>query len=208
MRKVSRYIHSNHIFAVSAVLLLFAGIFILWTASLRIPALEDISERKIGQSTKLYDRTGQILLYDTSRDSRRAIIPVEDISPYAKAATIAIEDKNFYSHSGFELTSFLRAVVVNLTTLSFNQGGSTITQQVVKNSILTKDKTPTRKLKELILALKLEKVLTKDEILSLYFNEISYGGTIYGIEEATQNFFGKSAAELTLAESAYLAPLP
>jgi len=208
MRKISRYIHSNHIFAVSAVLLLFAGILILWTASLRIPALEDISERKIGQSTKLYDRTGQILLYDTSRDSRRAIIPVEDISPYAKAATIAIEDKNFYSHNGFELTSFLRAVVVNLTTLSFNQGGSTITQQVVKNSILTKDKTPTRKLKELILALKLEKVLTKDEILSLYFNEISYGGTIYGIEEATQNFFGKSAAELTLAESAYLAALP
>ena len=208
MHKISRYIHRNHIFAISTILLLFAGLSILWTASLRIPALEDISERKIDQSTKLYDRTGQILLYDTSRDSRRALIPVEDMSPYVKAATIAIEDKNFYSHNGFEFTSFLRAVLVNLTTLSFNQGGSTITQQVVKNSILTRDKTPTRKLKELILALKLEKVLTKDEILSLYLNEISYGGTIYGIEEATQNFFGKSAAELTLAESAYLAALP
>src|SRR3989344_3815439 len=115
---------------------------------------------------------------------------------------------NFYSHHGFELSSFIRAVLVNLTTLSFSQGGSTITQQVVKNSILTKDKTPTRKLKELILAIKLEQVLTKDEILSLYLNEIPYGGTIYGIGEASRNFFGKAASELGLAESAYLASLP
>jgi len=177
-------------------------------ASLRIPALEDISERKINQSTKIYDRTGDILLYDTSRDFRHILVPFEKISPYAKAATIAIEDKNFYSHNGFELSSFIRAILVNLTTLSFSQGGSTITQQVVKNSILTRDKTPTRKLKELILALKLEKILTKDEILSLYLNEIPYGGTIYGIGEAAQNFFGKSAADLTIAESAYLASLP
>ena len=113
------------------------------------------------------------MLYDTSRDTRRTFAPFTDISPYVKMATLAIEDKNFYSHDGFEFSSFLRAVLVNLTTLSFSQGGSTITQQVVKNSILTKDKTPTRKLKELILAIKLEKVLTKDEILSLYLNEIS-----------------------------------
>ncbi len=177
-------------------------------ASLRIPALEDISERRIDQSTKIYDRTGEILLYDMSSDARRALVPFEDISPYAKAAALAIEDKNFYSHNGFQWTSFLRAVLVNVSTLSFSQGGSTITQQVVKNSILTKDKTPTRKLKELILAIKLEKVLTKDEILSLYLNEIPYGGTVYGIGEAAQNFFGKPASLLTLAESAYLASLP
>lgn len=194
--------------ALVAVFLFLVGASIIWVASLRIPALEDISERKIDQSTKIYDRTGKVLLYDTSKDTRRVLIPLENISPYMRSATLAIEDQNFYSHNGFQLSSFLRAVLVNLTTLSFSQGGSTITQQVVKNSILTKDKTPTRKLKELILALKLEKVLTKDEILSLYLNEIPYGGTIYGVEEAAQNFFGKSASKLTLAESAYLASLP
>jgi len=199
---------SNHYLAIAIVALLASGIFILWVASLRIPALEDISERRVDQSVKIYDRTGEILLYDTSKDARRALVPFESISPYARLAAIAIEDKDFYSHNGFQLKSFFRAVLVNLTTLSFSQGGSTITQQVVKNSILTKDKTPTRKLKELILALKLEKVLTKDEILSLYLNEIPYGGTIYGIEEAARNFFGKSAIDLTLAESAYLASLP
>src|SRR3989338_8578435 len=199
--------HPNYLLAITAIVLFTSGISILWVASLRIPALEDISERRIDQSTKIYDRTGEILLYDMSRDTRRALVPFEDISQYAKSAAIAIEDKNFYSHHGFELTSFVRAVLVNLTTLSFSQGGSTITQQVVKNSILTKDKTPTRKLKELILALKLEKVLTKDEILSLYLNEIPYGGTIYGIEEASRSFFGKSSYDLTLAEAAYLAAL-
>lgn len=206
MRRKTR--RSNHFLAIAAMVLIASGVFILWLSSLRIPALEDISLRKVGQSTKIYDRTGEILLYDMSRDVRRAPVLIEDISPYAKMATLAIEDKNFYSHNGFELTSFLRAVLVNLSTLSFSQGGSTITQQVVKNSILTKDKTPTRKLKELVLALKLEKVFSKDEILSLYFNEIPYGGTVYGVGEAAQSFFGKPASLLTLTESAYLASLP
>ena len=205
---VKKLYHSNLFLSVGSLVLIILSIFILWIASLRIPALEDISERKIDQSTKIYDRTGQILLYDTSRDTRRVLVPLDKISLYMQVATLAIEDKDFYSHNGFQLTSFLRAVLVNLTTLSFSQGGSTITQQVVKNSILTKDKTPTRKLKELILALKLEKVLTKEEILSLYLNEIPYGGTIYGVEEAAQNFFGKAAINLTAAESAYLASLP
>ncbi|MDO8565535.1 MAG: PBP1A family penicillin-binding protein [bacterium] len=209
MKKFLRWArHSNHMMALGAVALFICGLFILWVASLRIPALESIGERRIDQSTKIYDRTGEILLYDMSRDARREPVAFEDISEYAKNASVAIEDKDFYSHHGFKFDSFLRAVLVNLTTMSFSQGGSTITQQVVKNSILTKDKTPTRKLKELILALKLERVLSKEEILSLYLNEIPYGGTIYGIQEASQSFFGKSAKDLSLAESAYLASLP
>ncbi len=204
MRKLHK---SNHLLAVGAVILFISGTFILWVASLRIPALESIGERKVEQSTRIYDRTGTILLYDMSRDTRRVPVALTDISDYAEKATLAIEDKAFYSHNGFQFISFLRAIVVNLTSLSFSQGGSTITQQVVKNSILTADKSPARKLKELILALKLEKVLTKDEILVLYLNEIPYGGTIYGIGEASVSFFGKSAADLTLAESAYLAAM-
>jgi len=204
-RKLS---HPSHLAAISALSLFVVGVGLFWMASLRIPALESLSERRIDESTRIYDRTGEILLYDFSQDVKRKIVPLENIAKYAKEATIAIEDKDFYQHNGFVLTSFMRAVLVNLTSLSFSQGGSTITQQVVKNSILTKDKTPTRKLKELILALKLEKVLTKDEILSLYLNEIPYGGTLYGIEEASLAFFGKTASDLTLVESAYLAALP
>lgn len=200
--------HKNHMMALGAVILFASGLLILWVASLRIPALESLAERRVDQSTKIYDRSGEILLYDFSQDVRREIVPFEKISPHAKNATISIEDSGFYEHNGFDLSSFLRAVWVNSTSLSFSQGGSTITQQVVKNSILTKDKTPTRKLKELILALKLEKVLTKDEILSLYLNEIPYGGTIYGIQEASERFFAKSASDLTIAEAAYLAAIP
>jgi penicillin-binding protein 1A len=163
MKKLlKKLVHRNHLMAAGAVVLFIMGLFILWVASLRIPALESIEERRVDSSTKIYDRTGDILLYDLSQDIRREIVPLDSISDYAKSATIAIEDKDFYSHNGFVFSSFMRAVWVNLTSFSFSQGGSTITQQVVKNSILTKDKTPTRKLKELILALKLERVLTKE----------------------------------------------
>lgn len=200
--------NSNHFLAIAAVSLLALGLMVLWVSSLRIPALESISERRVDNSTRIYDRTGTVLLYDMSRDIRREPVPFEAISTYAKNATIAIEDKDFYSHNGFVFSSFLRAVIANLTTLSFSQGGSTITQQVVKNTILTRDKSPTRKFKELVLALKLDGALTKDEILSLYLNEIPYGGTRYGIEEASQSFFGKSSSDVTLAEAAYLAAIP
>jgi 1A family penicillin-binding protein len=199
---------SNHFLAIAAGILFVLGLATLWVASLRIPALESIEERKVDGSTKIYDRTGEIVLYDFSQDVRREVVPVDKISDYAKKASIAIEDKDFYSHNGFDFTAFLRALWTDLKTFSLAQGGSTITQQVVKNSILTKDKTPTRKLKELILALKLERVLSKEEILSLYFNEIPYGGNIYGIQEAARRFFGKDAIDITLAEAAYLAAIP
>ena len=203
---MAKKIFNHHNLAIAGIaIFVIGGITMIWAASLRIPALEDISERRDDHSTRIYDRTGEVLLYDTSPDVRRRRVPLEEISEYAQLATIAIEDNTFYSHNGFKLSGFLRAVLVNLTTLSFSQGGSTITQQVIKNSILTMDKSPIRKLKELILALKLEKVMEKDEILELYLNESAYGGVIYGIEEASQTFYGKPASEIGLAEAAYLA---
>ncbi len=209
MKKLAqKLLAPNHLMILAGTALVVGGIGVLWVASLRIPALESIEERRVDSSTKIYDRTGDILLYDFSQDVRRDVVPIEKISTYAKNAAIAIEDKTFYQHNGFVLSSFLRALWANISSFSFSQGGSTITQQVVKNSILTTDKSPTRKLKELILALKLERVLTKEEILSLYLNEIPYGGNVYGIEEAASRFFGKDAADLTLAESAYLAAIP
>ncbi len=189
--------------------LMSASVFIIWFSSLDIPDLSAFEERKVAQSTKIYDRTGEILLYDVHTDARRTIIPFEDISQMIKEASVSIEDAEFYTHKGIKPTAILRAVLSNLTPGSGNlQGGSTITQQVIKNSVLTKDKTITRKIKEWVLAIKIEKVLTKDQILYTYLNENPYGGSIYGVEEASKTFFGKSAKDVTLAEAAYIAAIP
>ncbi len=185
-----------------------AGFLLIWVSTFQIPSLDTIESRQISQSTKIYDNTGKVLLYDMSQNIKRTVIPFDQISQHIKDATLSIEDKDFYTHGGVKWSSIARSLIADITSFSFSQGGSTITQQVVKNAILTGDKTPTRKLKELVLSLKLEKVLTKEEIFSMYLNEIPYGGSVYGVEEASETFFGKSAADLDIAESAYLASLP
>ncbi len=184
-----------------------AGILIIWLSNLKIPDLSSFDTRKVSQSTKIYDRTGTILLYDIHENTKRTVVPFEDISRNAKNATVAIEDPNFYSHIGIEPKAIIRAIYANITSGGYSQGGSTITQQVVKNSILTNDKTITRKLKELVLALKLERALTKEQILDIYLNEIPYGGSIYGIEEASKAYFAVDAKDLTMTQAAYLAAL-
>jgi membrane peptidoglycan carboxypeptidase len=191
-----------------AAVVLLSGALVAWGATLTIPSLASFDERKIFQSTKIFDRTGEIVLFDFNRDVRRTVITLEDMSPNVINATIAIEDSQFYSHSGVRPLSFFRAAFINLRDGQFSQGGSTITQQVVKNSLLTPDKKVSRKVKEWILAIRLENELDKDTILEIYLNEIPYGGTIYGIEEAARYFFGKPASELGVVESAYLAALP
>lgn len=190
-------------------LIAFGGLFI-WISSLQTPDLSAFEQRRIQQSTKIYDRTGEVLLYDLHQDVRRTIVPFENISYNIKNATIAIEDDQFYEHFGIDPLAILRAALANFTKgdLLGGQGGSTITQQVIKNSILEQEKHLTRKIKEAILAIKIERVLSKDQILGYYLNESPYGGTIYGVEEASQAFFAKSASDITLPEAAYLAALP
>lgn len=185
-----------------------AAILLLWISSWRIPTLDSFQNRSVTQSTKIYDRTGQVLLYDVHQNIRRTVVPFDQISPNVKSAVLAIEDVGFYKHGGIRITSIIRAILVNITGLGYNQGGSTITQQVVKNSLLTSEKSISRKIKEWVLAPKVEKILSKDEIFSIYLNEIPFGGSIYGVEEAAQAFFGKKASDVDLAESAYLAALP
>jgi len=189
---------------------ILAGGLFLWVSTMEIPDLSSFEQRRILQSTKIYDKTGEILLYDLHQDVRRTIVPFEEISYHLKNATVAIEDDEFYNHFGVDLKAIVRAAISNLTAgdLLGGQGGSTITQQVIKNSILEQDKQLTRKIKEAILSIKLERLLTKEEILSHYLNESPYGGTIYGVEEASQAFFGKSAKDINLPEAAYLAALP
>jgi len=207
-RKAKKLGVLNIFLALASFGVIFLAFMIIWISTFSIPTLDDFRERKTTQSTKIYDRTGKVLLYDIFQNQKRTIVPFDQISENIKEAALAIEDQDFYTHNGIKPTAFLRAIFVNLTSLSYSQGGSTITQQVIKKTILSDDKTPTRKVKEWILAIRLEKMLTKDEILELYLNEIPYGGNYYGVEEASQAYFGKKALDVTIAEGAYLAALP
>ena len=195
------------IFGFAGFILVMAAVLI-WLSTLEIPDLSSFEERRVLQSTKIYDRTGEIMLYDLHQDVRRTVVPFDQISPYVKNATVAIEDDQFYNHFGIDVKAIIRAAVSNVQEGGLGQGGSTITQQVIKNSVLQREKTFTRKAKEAILALKLEQLKTKDEILEIYLNESPYGGTIYGIEEASRAFFNTSAKDLTIGEAAYLAAIP
>lgn len=173
-----------------------------------LPSPSQINARQIIESTKIFDRTGEILLYDIHGEEQRTIISAEQIPDYVKWATVVTEDEGFYKHHGIDFKAIARAFLANLRGRVISQGGSTITQQLIKNSILSSARTYKRKIKEIILALQTERFFSKDEILSMYLNQISYGSNAYGIEAAAQTFFQKHAQELTLAESAILAALP
>ncbi len=183
-----------------------AGFFIWVERTLPDPG--NLISRAIPQSTKIYDRTGKTVLYDIHGAEKRTLIKLADIPEIIKWSTIAIEDKKFYEHGGFDLRGIARAIFINIAKRGKVQGGSTITQQLIKNSVLSSEKTYTRKFKELILAWKLESKMSKDQILELYLNEIPYGSTSYGIAASAETFFGKKANDLALSEAALLAALP
>jgi len=202
-------IPKNLIMFVAGIFILFTGIAVIWVSSLKIPDFHSFEGRKVINSTKIYDRTGEILLYDIHQDIKRTNIPFEKMSANIKNATVAIEDSEFYNHGGIKITSIIRAVLSNLfSSIGKTQGGSTITQQLVKNTLLTSKKTIVRKIKEWVLAIKIDGSMPKEKILEYYLNENPYGGNIYGIEEASKTYFNKNAQSLTLAEAAYLASIP
>ena len=188
--------------------ILFSGVFLILLSSLRIPDFHSFGDRKIVNSTQIYDRTGKILLYDIHQDIKRTNVPFEQMGPNIKNATVAIEDSEFYTHGGIRITSIVRAVLSNLFGFGIGGGGSTITQQLVKNTLLTQKVSYVRKIKEWVLAIKIDNSMPKEKILEAYLNEIPYGGNIYGIEAASKTYFGKNAQDLTLAEAAYLAAIP
>ncbi|MFA6198200.1 MAG: PBP1A family penicillin-binding protein [Patescibacteria group bacterium] len=173
-----------------------------------LPNPDKLLTRNLAQSTRIYDRTGQTVLYEIHGDEKRTQINLEDIPDNLKNATITTEDRNFYKHGGISWTGIIRSVVRDVFSGKKSQGGSTITQQFIKNAILTSEKSYTRKIKEVVLAYQIEKRFSKDQILKMYFNEIPYGSVAYGVESAAQTYFGKNARDLTLAESAVLAALP
>lgn len=171
-----------------------------------LPSPKELTTRQIDVSTKIYDRNG-ILLYTIYKDKNRTPVKLSQIPENIRLATLAAEDAEFYTHNGFSIKGIIRAITKNLSERKI-EGGSTITQQLVKNALLSSEKTYIRKLRELILSVGVEMNYSKDEILEMYLNEVSYGGTVYGIGEASIHYFGKNVDKLTLAEAALIAGLP
>lgn len=195
------------IFSVFVSFWLLAVIWFFYFSIIKdLPKPDKLATRDQIVTTKIYDRKGQ-LLYKIYRNQNRTLLKLEEIPLSLRQATVAIEDSQFYSHSGFTLKGIIRATY-NTIFRGKVQGGSTITQQLVKSALLTPERTLTRKIKELILAIQVESYFSKDEILQMYLNEVGYGGAAYGAEEAAQLYFGKSVRELGLTESALLAGLP
>jgi len=173
----------------------------------QIPSPEDLQSRFVAKSTKIYDRNGE-LLYDIFQEQNRSPVKLVEVPEVVKKATISIEDKDFYKHGGFDIWGILRSFYRLIIYRRIEGGGSTLTQQLVKNALLTADQSLVRKVKELILSIQVERAYEKDQILEMYLNEIPYGGTAYGIESAANLYFGKKASELDLAEASLLAGLP
>jgi 1A family penicillin-binding protein len=170
-----------------------------------LPSPKQLAAREPQVSTKIYDRNGN-LLYKIYKDENRTIVPLTQIPIHVRLATLAAEDAEFYNHPGFSIKGIVRALIQDIQTGSL-QGGSTITQQLIKNVLLSPEKTITRKIKEVVLSVEAEATYTKDQIFEMYLNQVSYGGTAYGVQEASYQYFGKNVGDLNLAEAAYLAGL-
>ncbi|MCA9391834.1 PBP1A family penicillin-binding protein [candidate division WWE3 bacterium] len=201
------------IISIAAGLVLFLTIFgvvssfvVIAYFSRGLPSPDQLTSRQVAQTTKIYSRDG-VLLYEIFGDERRTLVSLEDLPEYLKQATIATEDKDFYTHGGFDIRGIIRGAIRSISGEGL-QSGSTITQQVVKNTLLSPERTITRKIKELILSFEMERKYTKNEILQMYFNESPYGGQAWGVGAAAEMYFGKSVSDLTLAEATLIAGLP
>jgi len=191
-------------FIICLVVLFFNQLYLF---IVNLPSPKNIGKVNFSQSSHLFDRNGR-LLFEIYRYENRTQVNIKAFPKYIKQSTIAIEDKDFLKHNGISFFGgIIRALKENLSTKSF-QGGSTITQQLVKSALLSPERTIQRKIKEIILALWTERLYSKEEILEMYLNQVPYGGSSYGIEEASKTFFSKSAKDLSLPEAALLAGLP
>ncbi|GIP18829.1 penicillin-binding protein [Paenibacillus montaniterrae] len=199
MLRFNRWLRRGIIALLIVMVLLFGGLYYLKQQELPVST--------ISQSSQLVDRNGELLGFFHTGVNRRAVA-LNEISPYVQQATLAIEDRRFYSHFGFDLKGLARAVLVNISSLSAKQGASTLTQQLARNLYLTHEKTFERKIKEAVYTAQLEMKYSKDEILEMYLNQIYYGHGAYGIEAAARYYFNKGANELSLAESTMLVGIP
>ncbi len=185
------------------IFLLFLFFYYTWG----LPRPEKFTEIPFIQSTKIYDRTGKVLLYDIYGEEKREVVPFDKISNNLKKAILTSEDERFYQHGGVDLKSILRSILVDLKLKSAKEGASTITQQLIRSVYLTNQKTLSRKIREVVLSVELEKRYSKDQIFDWYLNKVPFGQNAYGAEAASQTYFNKPASDLSLAQAAVLAAL-
>ncbi|MCX6758989.1 MAG: transglycosylase domain-containing protein [Candidatus Nealsonbacteria bacterium] len=195
------------LFGLGCLLATFIVLFVFVFYAKDLPRPEIFTEKHFIESTKIYDRTGKVLLYEIYGEEKRTIVSLENIPEYLKQAVIVTEDANFYHHFGIDFEGILRSILINLKIGRPVYGGSTIPQQLIRSAFFTPEKTIERKIREIILALELDRRYSKDEILGWYLNQIPLGQNAYGVESASQIYFNKPVSDITMAESAVLAAL-
>ena len=201
IKAIFKAISFSFLFFITAFLFLF-----LYYAQ-DFPRPEVFTERQLAQSTKIYDRTGEVLLYEIYGEEKRSWIPLESIPQHLQQAVVATEDSRFYKHIGIDIKGIIRSILINIQTGELGVGGSTIPQQLIRSTFLSPDKTIERKFKEVILSIELDRRYPKDQILEWYLNQVPFGQNTYGVETASQTYFNKSASEISVAEAAILASL-
>ncbi len=182
-------------------------LFLFFYYTYNLPRPEKFTENPFIQSTKIYDRTGKVLLYDIYGEEKREIVPFDKISENIKHAVLASEDGRFYQHGGIDVASIIRSILVDLKLRSTKQGASTITQQLIRSVYLTRQKTIGRKIREMVLSIELERRYSKDQIFDWYLNKVPFGENAYGVEAAAQTYFNKPASDISVAEAAALTAL-
>lgn len=193
------------IFAFLSVVFCSFVVFIYFAKDL--PRPEKFTEKQFIQSTKIYDRTGQTLLYEIYGEENRTIVSLDKIPDYLKKAVIATEDVDFYNHFGIDLKGILRSILINFRLKEALVGGSTIDQQLIRSTFFSTEKTAQRKIREIILAIELDRRYSKDQILEWYLNQVPFGSNAYGVEAASQTYFGKSVSDISISEAAVLAAI-
>ena len=191
----------------SFLFLIFSSLSLFIYYAKDLPRPERFFERELFESTKIYDRSGQIVLYEIYGEEKRDWVPLKEVPEYLKEAIIATEDANFYHHFGIDFKGIINALLANLRLMKPTYGGSTIPQQLIRSTFLTLEKTPERKTREIILALELDRRYSKEQILEWYLNQVPFGRNAYGVQAASQAYFRKSVSEISLAEAATLAAL-
>ncbi|MDD3386673.1 MAG: transglycosylase domain-containing protein [Candidatus Pacebacteria bacterium] len=199
------------LFKLLGIALLFVfltGILVFFYFVRDLPRPEVFTEAQLNLSTKIYDRDGKVILSNIYGEEKRTYVKLPDISENIVHAVIATEDADFYNHIGIDFNGILRAIKLGITNFSLDvPGGSTLTQQLIRSTFLTTEKKIERKVKEIVLSLELDRKYSKDQILEWYLNQVPFGVNIYGIEEASQTYFQKSAKDLSIEESAVLASM-
>ena len=186
---------------------LLGGAFLFIYYAKDLPRPEKFTERPFPQSTKIYDRSGEHLLYEVYGEEKRTLVSLDVIPDYLEKAVVAVEDADFYHHFGVDFKGIIRAVLADLQLLKPAYGGSTIPQQLIRSAFLTTEKTAERKIREIVLSLELDRRYPKEQILEWYLNQVPFGSNCYGVEAASQTYFKKSVSEVSLEEAAVLAAL-